>query len=205
MNIKIAKARPKMQFRVLLICILMTIILLAIAVGPAAAMRNPAAVYCEALGYNFVVESTAEGERGLCQLSNNERVSAWEFFEGKVAQEYSYCHIMGYEIKTVTDSEQCPVFSAGDCAFCVLGDGTEVEVSALMGLTFGDEPVCGDGWYITPEDSETCPQDCLPSAPNPGGGLGAGAWTGIGIAILLTVGLGIWLIVRRRQQAEVQQ
>jgi len=35
-------------------------------VMPADALLNPAAVYCEALGYNYTIQSTEYGERGLC-------------------------------------------------------------------------------------------------------------------------------------------
>lgn len=62
-----------------------------IFVMPANALLNPAAVYCEALGYNYTIQSTEHGERGLCQLSNGDVVDAWEFLQGKVAQNYSYC------------------------------------------------------------------------------------------------------------------
>ena len=52
---------------------------------PANALLNPAAVYCEALGYNYTIQSTEYGERGLCQLPNGDVVDAWEFLQGKVA------------------------------------------------------------------------------------------------------------------------
>ena len=126
---------------------------------PANALLNPAAVYCEALGYNYTIQSTEHGERGLCQLSNGDVVDAWEFLQGKVAQNYSYCCQKGYEIKTVKDSEKCLKFLTDECAVCVLEDGTEVEVTELMNLSF-EETVCGDGTCGIPENFNTCPRDC---------------------------------------------
>ena len=60
--------------------------LLMLAAGmmimPAAAMKDPSAVYCEALGYDFTTLATEEGEQGLCTLPDG-RVDAWQFLQGK--------------------------------------------------------------------------------------------------------------------------
>jgi putative hemolysin len=134
-------------------------LLVVASVSIARAMLNPAAVYCEACGYEYVIESTELGDRGLCRLLNEETVDAWDFLRGKVALEWSYCAQQGYEAKHVEDPEVCP-----DCTLCVLPNGTEVEVTQLMGLSF-EETTCGDGTCGSPEDYETCPEDC------PSGGL----------------------------------
>jgi hypothetical protein len=55
-----------------------------------------------------------------------------------VAQEYSYCSQNGYEIKTVQDRGKCAQFGLDKCAVCVREDGTEVEVTELMGLEFSN-------------------------------------------------------------------
>lgn len=112
------------------------LLLLGIVNPPTMGMVNPSAAYCEALGYEYFSESTPEGEMGLCRLPNGEAVDAWQFLEGKVGQEYSYCQQEGYQIKTVKDSEKCIKFGTVECAVCVLEDGTEVEVTELMGLDF---------------------------------------------------------------------
>ena len=112
------------------------LLMLSIVNAPVMAIANPAAVYCEALGYEYSVESTPQGQRGLCQLPNGEKVSAWQFLKGEVGQEYSYCQQKGYEIKTVKDTKTCTQFGIDRCAVCVLEDGTEVEVTKLMGLDF---------------------------------------------------------------------
>jgi C1A family cysteine protease/putative hemolysin len=127
--------------------------------GPSFALVNPAAAYCSALGYEYVVETGEQGERGLCQFPDGQTVDAWEFLQGKVAPEYSYCEIRGCEIKTVTDPEKCLIFGIDECAVCSLEDGTEVEVTELMGLSF-EESTCGDQTCGFPENFSTCPEDC---------------------------------------------
>ena len=124
------------------------------------AMRNPAAVYCKALGYEYVVEEEDEGQRGLCVLPGGQEVDGWEFLEGKAAPEFGYCQEQGFEMKTVTNP-RCASPSDQECAVCILDDGTEVEVTELMGLRF-TEHYCGDGSCHFSEFYATCPED-LPS------------------------------------------
>lgn len=134
--------------------LLTIVLLLGILIPRAVALQNPAAVYCQALGYDYIVEPTEAGERGLCQLPNDQTVDAWDFLRGKVALEWSYCAREGYEARHVEDSEICR-----DCTVCILPDGTETEVTELMGLTF-EGTACGDGNCGFPENFERCPQDC---------------------------------------------
>jgi putative hemolysin len=139
--------------------IILAVLLLTVS---ASALRNPAAVYCDTLGYKYVVESTGDGEIGRCTLPNNISVDAWNFLEGKTAQGYSYCTQRGYGMKVVENATRCSRFLLSECAVCVLSDGSEIEVTELMGLTF-KESVCGDGVCGFPEDNSTCPQDCPPT------------------------------------------
>lgn len=159
---------------------LVTIVLLLLGIvnTPATAIANPAAVYCEALGYKYVTESTPEGERGLCQLPNGEAVSAWDFLKGKVAQEYSYCQQNGYQIKTVKDTETCMKFGTVECAVCVLDDGTEVEVTELMELDFSSP-----GYYRVPTTTIV-------------------AVAAVAIALIAVV---VWLFMRRRARLAVKR
>ncbi len=132
-----------------LLCFL-TVMLL---ISTASALRNPSAVYCEAMGYDYVVFSSPYGDVGKCVLPNGEAVDAWEFYRGETALEYSYCAKEGYEAKHV-EREDCK-----SCLVCVLPDGREVEVAELMGLSF-EETTCGDGVCGIPENYSSCPQDC---------------------------------------------
>ena len=137
------------------ICLIL--ILLVFLTSTSSALINPSAVYCNTLGYEYVIEKTESGERGYCKLPNGQKVGAWDFLEGKVAKEYSYCRIKGYELKVVSD--KCEKFLTDKCAVCVLPNGTEVEVTELMGLSF-EESKCGDGVCGFPENHQTCPSDC---------------------------------------------
>jgi putative hemolysin len=70
-----------------LICFLTLTLLLSTA----SALRNPSAVYCEAMGYDYVIFSSPYGDVGKCVLPNGEAVNAWDFYRGEVALDYSYC------------------------------------------------------------------------------------------------------------------
>jgi putative hemolysin len=140
--------------------ILLVMLLLFVSTNSASALKNPSAVYCKELGYEYITATIPEGgQRGFCVLPDNQIVDAWDFLEGKVGQEYSYCKKKGYEIKTIEDSEVCSGIFSYECAVCILEDGTEVEVTELMNLSF-IESVCGDGTCGLPENFETCPEDC---------------------------------------------
>lgn len=66
---------------------------------PAAeALANPAAVYCDRLGYSFHLVNTPEGQSGRCSVGDQD-FSAWEFFHGKVGGEYSYCARKGMDLE----------------------------------------------------------------------------------------------------------
>jgi len=112
------------------------------------ALRNPAAVYCDALGYESFTKKSPKGDLAMCRLPDGTIVDAWKFLSGEEAQEYSYCAKQGYEIKTINHT-----------AYCILPDGSEVDVITLMGLNF-EETRCGDGTCGIPENYSTCPEDC---------------------------------------------
>ncbi len=140
--------------------ILIVMLLLFVCINSASALKNPSAVYCKELGYEYIIATTPDGGQvGLCVLPDDQIVDAWAFLEGQVGQEYSYCKKEGYEIKTVEDSEACSRIFTYECAVCILEDGTEVEVTELMNLSY-IESVCGDGTCGLPENFETCPEDC---------------------------------------------
>jgi putative hemolysin len=139
--------------------ILLTAFFLILTSNIAYALRNPAAVYCTALGYTYSAETTAQGQQGICRLPDGSSVGGWQFLQGYVARDYSYCSKMGYELKVIEDRAKCEIFGLPNCAVCVLPDSTEVEVTQLMGLNF-KETTCGDGVCGIPENFATCPQDC---------------------------------------------
>jgi len=82
---------------------LVVIILLIFFTNLSFALPNPAAVYCEKLGYEYQIIDTEKGQEGLCVISNNLKLNAWDFFKGKVGKEYSYCAKKGYGTKYVSE------------------------------------------------------------------------------------------------------
>lgn len=63
------------------------------------AVGNPAAVYSEMMGYEYVTEEDSAGSRSLCILPDGDKVNAWDFFYGKVKPEYSYCAKLGLDVE----------------------------------------------------------------------------------------------------------
>lgn len=97
---------------------------------------NPSAVYCDALGFDYWIESTAEGDCGYCRMPDGQKVDAWAFLTGVEGQEYSYCALKGRDIKTVQDENLASKFLLDHCAVCADENNTEKEVTELMGLSF---------------------------------------------------------------------
>ncbi|MEE8573523.1 MAG: C1 family peptidase [Gemmatimonadota bacterium] len=102
---------------------------------PTMGMPNPAAAYCEALGYRYETIDDEDGQRGTCILPDGREVDAWDFFRGKVAREYSYCAREGLEV--ATRRERVGSYTT-ECAVCLSGEGEELgTVSELMDLLPG--------------------------------------------------------------------
>ena len=93
-------------------------------------MRNPAAVYCEELGYEYRIEETADGQRGVCVMPNSEELDEWRFYEGEVGQEFSYCARKGWATAKL-DADTI----ATECTTCILPDGSHKTVSELLNLS----------------------------------------------------------------------
>jgi Domain of unknown function (DUF333). len=125
-------------------------------------MLNPAAVYCTGLNYTYTVTTAPDGGQiGMCILPDRTSVDAWQFLEGRVAQQYSYCGLHDYPVHTVQDPNLCAGIFSDRCAFCVLEKGKEMEVTRLMNLTFREPdlvlepPACnGDTCAVRPPVAE---------------------------------------------------
>ena len=93
---------------------------------------NPAAVYCRALGYPVEIVKTEDGERTVCVLPDGERVDAWAFYRGEVAEAYSWAERNGYrqEVRTIDHG----AYTTRE-AVCIAPDGSVAgPVATLMGL-----------------------------------------------------------------------
>jgi len=148
------------RYKKIVIEIIILTMVIFITVDVVFALKNPSVVYCEEMGYEFAIEETERGQIGICKFSETEKCPAWDFLTGKCGEEYSYCSKEGYQLKTIKNLEKClSIPFSSECAVCILGDGREVEVTKLMGLSF-EEGICGDGKCILGENYKTCSQDC---------------------------------------------
>jgi len=84
------------------VCVLSICILLMTSV--VSAINNPSAAYCEKMGYEYKVKETPLGEDGIC-VANGIEFNAWDFLNGKVGKEYSYCAKHGYDVETVRENK----------------------------------------------------------------------------------------------------
>ncbi len=89
---------------------------------------NPAAIYCKEMGYEYKIVTTEKGEQGICILPNGQEVDEWDFYEGKVGQDFSYCASKGWPIAAQAKGDN---FSSA-CTTCVMPDGTQKTVSDLL-------------------------------------------------------------------------
>ncbi len=135
------------------------VVFIILFIETAVGLLNPAAVYCKELGYEYIIEETPEGQHGLCKLPGGYTADSWDFLKGKSGEEYTYCIQEGYELETIYDRDRCSHIIVDECAVCVLKDGSEVEVTKLMGLNLR-AGVCGDGICVLGETYQNCPQDC---------------------------------------------
>ena len=94
-------------------------------------MRNPAAVYCEEMGYEYKVIKTEDGERGICLLPDGSECDAWAFYRGECGEEFSYCAKKGWPVAAKAEGD-C---FATNCTTCVLPDGSHKTVSELLNLS----------------------------------------------------------------------
>lgn len=153
-------------FNKMWIVILSFLLVLLLCTPPATAMRNPAAAYCAALGYNSTTKTGSDGSMtSYCIFPGNQEVDAWKFLQGEVAPEFSYCAKQGYQIQTVNDPKTCAVFMTNSCAVCVLPDGSKTEVTKLMNLDLR-ETICSNGKCCDPKAAGTCS-----FSPAPPGGM----------------------------------
>ncbi len=95
-------------------------------------VANPAAVYCELMGYEYRIEKTEQGEYGVITFPDGSECEAWDFYRGKCGREWSYCARHGWEVETAADGGD--PFSP-DYSICVGREGRIIgSVADLMGL-----------------------------------------------------------------------
>ncbi len=77
------------------------LIALGLTAQLAAGRPNPAAAYCERMGYEYRIVAGPDGARGAAVVAPGVQFDAWDFFKGKVGREYSFAALHGYAIECV--------------------------------------------------------------------------------------------------------
>ena len=137
-------------------------------------LTHPAAIYCNSLGYDYVVEVNDKSGKqdGFCIFPDETKCEQWDFYSGVCGKKFSYCEQNGYITETRKEGEDpfSPVY-----AVCVLESGkvvgTVAELSGLTEATIG----CSDCFEKDPNTpgyqptSKNVPEDDdgddLPGAP----------------------------------------
>lgn len=52
-------------------------------------LANPAAVYCAEMGYEYRIETTKEGQKGICVFPDKTECEEWAFFRGECGQRWA--------------------------------------------------------------------------------------------------------------------
>jgi parallel beta-helix repeat protein len=79
-------------------------------------MANPAAIYCNELGYQYKIVNTEKGQYGVCIFPDKSECEEWQFLTGKCGQNYSYCARQGYDLIIRTDGKDS---LSKDYAVCI--------------------------------------------------------------------------------------
>ena len=109
-------------------------------------MANPAAVYCEGLGYSMENVIRNGGGDADCIFPDDSRCAQWDFLSGRCGQEFTYCKTQGFDLEEGTNIGICRFpgdsycgefqFFTGDCS---PGDNPDVsEEDAIRILDFSE-------------------------------------------------------------------
>ena len=66
---------------------------------------NPAAVYCQEMGYEYRVVDGPDGQYGVCVFDDGTSCNAWDFLKGKCRPDCSYCAKNGFDTKVLDDGK----------------------------------------------------------------------------------------------------
>ena len=125
--------------------------------GSGPGMANPAAVYCDELGYEYRLVDSPEGQRGVCALPGGSQCDEWGFLEGTCGLAYSYCATHGYGFKIKTDGMN-PL--SRTYVECTRGQQEVGAATELMGLS--DQSTRGS---VSLEANVDSPQEDTPAKP----------------------------------------
>lgn len=113
--------------------IVLGILITALAIS-AWGFRDPAAVYCGQLGYQYTTKQIAEGDVGYCEFSDGTECQEFDFLQGVCGMQHSYCAQKGYQQKAATGTDCGSSDPTTACLLCIMPNGTAEEVSVAMDL-----------------------------------------------------------------------
>jgi putative hemolysin len=102
---------------------------------PVVGMPNPAAVYCEGLGYTMEPRENAAGMDAACIFPDGSECGQWDFFAGRCGQEFTYCRQQGGDL----------LDEGANIGTCVFEDGSTCDEYMLYRgeCQPGDNPIEG--------------------------------------------------------------
>ena len=83
--------------------------------GNIVGMANPAAVYCQGLGYSMEKTEREGGEDADCLFPDGTRCAQWDFLSGRCGKTYSYCEINGFDLAEDGNIGTCQFPDGSSC------------------------------------------------------------------------------------------
>ena len=112
---------------------------------PVADMSNPAAVYCEGLGYSMENVIRNGGGDADCIFPDGSRCGQWDFLSGRCGQEFSHCEMQGNVLQEGSnigicrfpDNSNCDefLFFSGECSSGENPNVSEEETVLIVGFS----------------------------------------------------------------------
>jgi len=78
-------------------------------------MANPAAVYCEGLGYSMENVQRNGGGDADCLFPDDSRCGQWDFLSGRCGQEFTYCSMQGFKLEEGANIGICRFQDGSSC------------------------------------------------------------------------------------------
>lgn len=129
--------------------------MITIIIPTISAIANPAAVYCEELGYELSTKTDEEGnEYTVCVFPDGNYCEEWEFFRGECGQEYRK------EIECKKAGEEITV---GECCEGLKSISKSQPEDGICRTLLGAWNICSDCGNNVCESWENvcnCPEDC---------------------------------------------
>ncbi|MCK4665032.1 MAG: fibronectin type III domain-containing protein [Bacteroidales bacterium] len=94
---------------------------------------NPAANFCKMMGYQYELSLDNEGNQiGICTLPDGSKVNAWDFYNGKVGNEFSYGAKFGFNTETEIVKLDGYVIERAVCITMDKGEKIRIPMLELM-------------------------------------------------------------------------